>query len=381
MDDRVAIVGVNFSQGDDLGMTRERLCFTAVKGLLDELGIDRHAIDSFILASNDFLEGRTISNVFEDGPVGAYLKDETKVEMDGINAVVYGALRILEGNYHTVLVIAHSLCGHQVSPYLQVQYSLDPTYDRQMGLLNELSGAALQARAYMRRYGLDEEWLDRVAAGQLAAGAANDRVSRVIGNIDEDKVAASPFLYEPLRELHCYPPTDGVCTIVLASAERARELSDRPVWIRGFGSSIDSYYFAGRDLAVSTSAAKAAERAYAMAGVTDPASSIGLAEVSDLFAYQAPLLAASMGLAGEDEAPRKFALGGMDKDSPLSINPSGGALAAHPICATGAVRVAEAFRQLRGEAGAVQVSEPGLALAHGQDGLCLQQNTVVILGT
>jgi acetyl-CoA C-acetyltransferase len=380
MDDKVAIVGVNYAQGDDLGLTRERLCFNAVRGLLDQLGIDRHAIDSFILASNDFLEGRTISNVFEDGPVGAYLKDETKVEMDGINAVVYGALRILEGNYDTALIIAHSLCGHQVSPYLQVQYSLDPTYDRQLGLLNELSGAALQAKAYLRRHGLDEGWLDRAAAWELSCGASNDKVTRKLEGVDEAKVSSSAYLYEPLRELHCYPPTDGVCAIVMASAGRARELTDRPVWIRGFGSSIDSYYFAGRDLAVSPSAGEAARRAYAMAGVDDPASRIDLAEVSGLFAYQAPLLAAAMGLAGEEEAPHRFASGEMGKDAPLSLNPSGGALSAHPVCATGAVRVAEAFRQLRGEAGAVQAGEPRLALAHGQDGLCLQQNTVVILG-
>ncbi len=380
MDDKVAIVGIEYSQGDDLGLTRERLCFRTVRGVLDKLGIDRHAIDCFILASNDFLEGRTISNVFEDGPVGAYLKDETKVEMDGINAVVYGALRILEGNYDTAMVIAHSLCGHQVSPYLQVQYSLDPTYDRQLGLLNELSGAALQARAYLRSRGLDEGWLDRAAAAALANGAANDMVTRSLDGADESKVASSSYLYEPLREMHCYPPTDGACAIVLASAGRARELTDRPVWIRGFGSSIDSYYFAGRDLTRSASAADAARRAFAMAGISDPASEIGLAEVSDLFAYQAPLLAASMGLADADEAPRRFAEGGFGKDARLALNPSGGALSAHPVCATGAVRVAEAFRQLRGEAGAVQAGEPRLALAHGQDGLCLQQNTVVVLG-
>ena len=380
MDEKVAVVGVNYAQGDDLGLTRERLCFNTVKGLLDQLGIDRHAIDSFILASNDFLEGRTISNVFEDGPVGAYLKDETKVEMDGINAVVYGALRILEGSYDTVLVIAHSLCGHQVSPYLQVQYSLDPTYDRQLGLLNELSGAALQARSYLRRNGLDEGWLDQAAARELAAGAANEKVTRPLEGMDEGKVGSSPFLYEPLRELHCYPPTDGACAIVLASAGKARELADKPVWIRGFGSSIDSYYITHRDLAVSSSAAEAARRAYAMAGVTDPASQIGLAEISGLFAYQTPMLISALGLAPEEEAPRGFAQGGFGRDARLPVNPSGGALSAHPVCATGAVRVAEVFRQLMGEAGAVQAGEPKLAVAHGQDGLCMQQNTVLVLG-
>lgn len=380
LDKKVAIVGYNVVQGGDLGKSRERLLFDTVKGLFGELGIDRHAIDTFVLASNDFLEGRTISNVFEDSPVGAYLKDETKVEMDGVNAVIYAVLRLLSGYHHTALVIAHSLCGSQVSPYLNIQYSLDPTYDRQLGLLNELSAGALQARAYMDRHGLDAAWLDDVAALGLGNAAVNEWQARRIDGVSASSVAGSGFLYEPLRELHCFPANDGACAIILASEEKAGELTDRPVWIEGFGSSIDTYYIADRDTTVSPSATRAAKQAYAMAGIKDPASEISLAEVSDLFAFQAPLLAAALGLADEDKTAAKYRNGDFGPSGPLAVNPSGGALGAHAVCATGAVRVAEAARQLRGEAGANQAAGARRAVAHGQDGLCCQQNSVVVLG-
>jgi acetyl-CoA C-acetyltransferase len=380
LDKKVGIVGVKIVQGADLGKSRERLLFDTVRDLFDELKIDRHAIDTFILASNDFLEGRTISNVFEDSPVGAYMKDETKVEMDGINAVLYGVLRILSGYHHTALVIAHSLCGSQASPYLNIQYSLDPTYDRQLGLLNELSGAALQARAYMDRHGLDAGFLDEVAALDLGNAALNPGQARRLDGISAGQVAASGLLYEPLRELHCFPATDGACAIVLAAEDKARELTDKPVWIAGFGSSIDSYYIAGRDLAVSPSTTQAAKQAYEMAGVKDPASEIGVAEVSSLFASQGPMLAAALGLSEEADAAGKYRAGGFGIGSTLAVNPSGGPLGAHTVCASGAVRVAEAARQLRGEAGANQVADARMAVAHGQDGLCAQQNTVVVLG-
>ena len=380
MDKKVAIVGINVVQGADLGKSRERLLFDTVKGLFDEMNIDRHAIDTFILASNDFLEGRTISNVFEDCPVGAYMKDETKVEMDGINAVLYAVLRILSGYHQTALVIAHSLCGSQASPYLNIQYSLDPTYDRQLGLMNELSAGALQARAYMDRHGLDGGFMDEVAALDLGNAALNDFQARRLEGVSAGQVAASGFLYEPLRELHCFPANDGACAIILASEEKAAELTDKPVWIEGFGSSIDTYYIAERDLAVSPSTTQAAKQAYAMAGVADPASEIGVAEVSSLFANQGPMLAAALGLVDEADAARKYQGGGFGPGAALAVNPSGGPLGAHTVCATGAVRVAEAVRQLRGEAGANQVKDPRLAVAHGQDGLCCQQNTVVVLG-
>ena len=58
----------------------------------------------------------------------------------------------------------------------------------------------------------------------------------------------------------------------------------------------------------------------------------------------------------------------------VSVNPSGGPLAANPIMATGLVRIIEAARR---------VADPGTdarrALAHSSSGPCLQQNLVCIL--
>jgi acetyl-CoA acetyltransferase len=60
-------------------------------------------------------------------------------------------------------------------------------------------------------------------------------------------------------------------------------------------------------------------------------------------------------------------------DESVEINPSGGALAANPIMATGLIRIAEAARQ---------VTRHGRrrTLAHVTGGLALQQNLVTILG-
>ena len=62
------------------------------------------------------------------------------------------------------------------------------------------------------------------------------------------------------------------------------------------------------------------------------------------------------------------------------MNPSGGALSANPMLATGLIRVAEAALQIRGQAGERQVPNVRTALAHGTCGLCLQGNVVFILG-
>lgn len=380
MAEKVAVVGFKLACASDLNTTRERLVFELTRGLFDDLGIDRHGVDTFIMCSNDFLDGRTISNVFLDAPAGAYLKDETKVEMDGLHALAYGYMRILSGQYQTALVVSLALTGSQISPYAYSHYALNPVYDRQVGLLNDLSGAALQARAYLSRSGYSEGLLDLVAAKDLESAAKNPRQVRRVEGAGLERVKASDPLYEPLRELHCFPPTDAGCVVLLASEKRAAELTDKPVWIRGYGSSIESYYFGDRDLSRSPSTAEAAKRAYRLAGVSDPSKDIDLAEVSALYAHQEPLLAESMGLLPEGEAEKAYRSGDVGPTGPMPINPSGGSLGAHAPCVGGLMRLCEAVLQLRGEAGPVQLERAKTALVHGQDGLCAQQNVVMVLG-
>jgi acetyl-CoA C-acetyltransferase len=380
MDNKIAIVGVKMMAAPDLGTTRERLAFTMTKGIFADLGIDKDAVDTTIFATNDFLDGRTISNVFLDSPSGVYMKDESKVEMDGLNALMYAAMRILTGPYQTAMLVSMGLCGYQVSPYLHIEYTLNPTYDRQVKLLNELAAAAFQARSYLTKFGYSEDLLDEIAAQGLANAALNPNQSRRMEGVSKGQVAKSSYLYEPLRELHCYPPTDGGCAVLLASEEKAKELTDTPIWIKGMGTSIDTYHIGERDLAVSDSAAQAAKRAYDMAGIKNPKKEVDFAEISALFAHQEPLLAEALGLFEQGKADKIYGKAESAIESKLPVNPSGGALGGHPISATGLIRVAEAMRQLKGEAGANQVKKAKVAVAHSQEGMCAQQNAVVVLG-
>lgn len=364
-----------------IGMPRERMLFELVKGLYDQLGITRHDIGTFVLNSNDFEVGHTIANVFEDTPVGAYMKDETHVDSEGLWATTYAAMRIMSGNYETALVVGNSSGASTMRPYLMMDYQLDPTIDRQAGFLNELSTAALQARAFLDKYGLDEDVLNQIAARNLRNAAMNPNAVQFKADATAGDVLESEYLYEPLRKLQCYPFSDGACAMVLASGDRAKELTDKPVWIKGMGNSVETYYIGERDLGSSGSAKMAAERAYKMAGISDPAKQLDVAEVAAKFAHQEPILAEALGLFEEGSAARVATDGLADIGGSMPICPSGGGLGAYVFTANGLVRVAECFRQLTGTAGDAQVSGAKTAVAHGQDGLCAQHNAVMVLST
>ena len=359
--------------------SREMMVFDVVHELLRKAGITKRDVDTVISAQNDFLEGRTISNMRTVGPLGAYLKDESKVEMDGAWALLYAYARVLSGNHDIALVAGESMASCY-PPYLPATWALDPTFDRPLGLLNELSAAALQAGYYIQAGGASEEQIAGVAAKNLANASRNPYALRRMPGVTAADVLSSKVLYSPIHELEAFPLTDGCCALLLACEEKANEMTDRPVWLAGVGSSSDTYFLGDRDLAASPSLEQAAAAAYKTAGIKDPARDIDLCELSENFAHEELIFYEALGLCPKGKGGEYLESGATRMEGSLPVNPSGGALAANPVCATGLARAAEVALQLRGEAGEHQLPQPvNTALAHGQNGLCAQHNIVFIL--
>jgi acetyl-CoA acetyltransferase len=142
---------------------------------------------------------------------------------------------------------------------------------------------------------------------------------------------------------------DGAAAVVLAAGERARELCERPAWIRGIDHRIEAHSLGVRDLTDSPSTRLAAERAGAFERPVDTA------ELHAPFTSQEVVLRKALRL-----------------DDSTRVNPSGGALAANPMMAAGLARIGEA-------AARIHRGESDRALAHATSGPCLQQNLVAVL--
>ena len=85
-----------------------------------------------------------------------------------------------------------------------------------------------------------------------------------------DQVLGSRMISAPLRLFMCSPITDGAAAVLIASEERARALTDRPVWIRGTGQALDGFQLTSlhEDYAHWPALERAGQAAYRMAGVT-----------------------------------------------------------------------------------------------------------------
>jgi acetyl-CoA C-acetyltransferase len=176
------------------------------------------------------------------------------------------------------------------------------------------------------------------------------------------------------------PDTDGAVAMVLASGDRARELTDTPVWIRGMGTCYDAHYLGDRDLAGCMALERAAAQAYRMAGITDPRREIDVVELGEEFSYQELLWTEGLGICGRGEGGKLVASGVTGRNGELPVNPSGGLLSGVPANVMGLNRVAEAALQVMGKAGGRQVPGVKCAVAQGHSGFCGQHHCVVVLG-
>ena len=79
---------------------------------------------------------------------------------------------------------------------------------------------------------------------------------------------ASKMLSYPIRLFDCVPIVNGGLAYVVTSAATARKLTDKPVFLRGFGE-INNYYHGSRSLpdVTTTGFAQSAPPAMTMAGV------------------------------------------------------------------------------------------------------------------
>jgi acetyl-CoA C-acetyltransferase len=237
---------------------------------------------------------------------------------------------------------------------------------------------ALAAQRHMAEYGTTEEQLALVGVKNHNHASRNPNAHFNRG-ATIDQVLGSRMISTPLRLFMCSPITDGAAAVILAGEERARQLTDRPVWIRGTGQALDGFQLSSldEDYARWPALARAGASAYRMAGIGPR--DVDLAEVHDCFAIAELIACEELGFCARGEAGPFVAAGRSDYGGDVVVNPRGGLIGCgHPLGATGVAQAAEAFVQLRGEAGARQVPDAAIALTHNNSGM--GEHVVMIYG-
>jgi len=374
---KVAITHVAQSSGAESRESLMDFTYKVNKEILGKAGLKREEVGCIIAGSADiFHSGLSCANAYDWDGIGAFMKEGSRAE-ESVFSFIYACMRIISGRYETVLVTALVKGSENPDNDPITSYYGDPFYLRPLGI-NESSVAAMQMRQYMDRYGVTEEQCAKVAVKNLGNALFNP-CAHVKKRVSLEDVMRSRRLYDPLKEMECAPKSDGVVAVLLASEEKAKELTGKPVWLKGYGCSMDHFNPGDRDL-LDGQLKAAAARAYKMADIRDPRESIDIAEICEPYAFQELLWCEQLGLCDEGKGGELIDSGITEMDGSLPVNPSGGVLATNPYPARGLYRVAEAALQIKGQAGEHQVGKKvKTALAHSTHGFGGQCHSVVIL--
>lgn len=312
-----------------------------------QVGITQDDIGFTCSGSSDYVRGLAFSFVAAVDGLKAWPPiRESHVEMDGAFALYECWVRLLHGDIDTALVFSFGKSSLAPVPeMLNVQN--DPYYVQPLGL-DSISAAALQAQAMIDSGHATERDFAEVAARSRKHAVDNPN-AQVKGDFSVDEILEEPTISSPLRKSFCSPISDSAAAVVLAAGDRAKELTKRPAWIRGIDHRTEPHSLGQRSLAESPSTKLAGEKAGVGKGKVD------IAELHAPFAHQEIILRNALGL-GDD----------------VTVNPSGGALAANSLMTAGLLRFGEA-------ASRIMSGDADRAVAHATNGVCLQHNLVAVL--
>jgi acetyl-CoA C-acetyltransferase len=371
---RVAVVGIGHSKfGRRTDVNLGELAFESIKQAIDDAGVDKKDISNVFVGSMGGWSEEALPAVVVNEYAGLSGAGTMRVEAacaSGSAAVKSAYNSIASGEENVALAVG-------VEKMTEVESSTSVELIGRAGSyfwefenfgITFPAYYALYATAHMAKFGTTQEDLSRVAVKAHHYGAMNP-LAQFQKEITLEKAMDSQVVAWPLRLFDACPLTDGSASVVLASEEIAKKLTDTPIWIKGVGYSSDSANMSRRSDYVGLEAAvNAAKNAYAMAKVTpgdiDVATAHDCFTIAELMAYE------DLGFCKKGEAAKMIREGETQLGGRIPINLDGGLKAkGHPIGATGVSMTVEITKQLRGEAGKHQAPiKNGVGLVHNVGG-------------
>jgi acetyl-CoA acetyltransferase len=254
-------------------------------------------------------------------------------------------------------------------------------WGKPFGDLAAVSHHTFFASRHMHEYGTKPEAFGEIAVAQRAWAQLNPQAQMYGRPLTLDDYMNSPMVIDPYRTLDMCLINDGGMAFVLTTAERAKDLRKKPVYVYGVGTgeAMERLWWDKANytqLAVQT----AKEIAFREADIS--ISDVDFAGLYDCFTAEVLFQVEDYGWCRKGEGGDFVANGGIGPGGKANINTSGGLLSAYYFGEL--THIAEAITQLRGEAGARQVKDAriGMATGHGGEilapGMCSTHATLVL---
>lgn len=374
---RVAIVGA--AESDEVGKLPGKsalmLHAEAAHHALADAGLSARDVDAVLSTGR-----QTANDVPEYLGIRPRYLDNTQMGGCSFIAHLQHALCIVEAGVADVVLITHGESGaSRVGMGGGDRFAPDTPpgqFEMPFGIGGPPTRYALAQTRHMHEYGTTREQVAEVAVSTRKWAQLNPR-ALMRDPITVDDVLSSRAIAWPIHLLDCCVVTDGGGALVVTSADRAKDLRQKPVWVLGTGeATCHSIVSQMPRFHVWDAAVMAGERAWAMSGAT-PAD-CDLAMLYDAFTIVPILALEALGFCKPGEGGAFVANGRTAPGGDLPMNTNGGGLSYTHTGMYGMFLLVEAVRQLRGECGDRQVAGARTAVCHGTGGILAASATAIL---
>jgi acetyl-CoA acetyltransferase len=349
-----AIAGIgatDFSKNS--GRSELQLAAEAVRAALEDAGLEPSDVDGLVSFTMD--TNAEIAVARELGIPELTFFSRVHYGGGAACATVQQAAMAIETGAAKVVVCYRAFNERSGHRFGQVQTAaaanIDNSWSYPMGLGTPGAMVAMFARRYMHEYGATSEDFGRIAVIDRKHAATNPHAWFHGRPITLEDHQASRWIAEPLRLLDCCQESDGGVALVVTSAERARDLPNKPALVRAAtqGSSADqftmtSYY--RDDLTGLPEMGVVARGLWEKSGIGP--SDVDVAVLYDHFTPFVLVQLEELGFCAKGEAKDFVASGALELNGSLPLNPHGGQLGEAYL--HGMNGIAEGVRQVRGTA-------------------------------
>jgi len=368
--DKCAIVGVGMTKLARKNPNRSTMGFAleGCKKAIEDAGLTKDDVDGLLFAHpSQQGERHGFSGRVAD-LLGITSNFNATVDCGGATPIVMvqmAAMAINARMCHTVVCCY----GWQNNP-IDIPPSLPPNFEFTLpqGEVSAIPFLAQVTRRHMYDFGTTNKQLGIVAVTCRKHACLNPNAQNYGKPITLDDYFNSRWISEPLRALDCSPWTDGGGAVVVTSAERAKNLKQRPVYISGWGQAHGAPLLRPwRNPKISDwqTWTRASDAAFKMAGITRK--DIDVAQLYDAFTIVLLVQLESSGFCKIGESGPFVEAGKIELDGELPCNTAGGLLSEGHTMGIG--HIVESVHQLRGECGKRQVKNAEIALATGFGGV------------
>jgi acetyl-CoA acetyltransferase len=362
-----AIAGIGLTEfSRQSGVSELSLAAQCIKAACDDAGLEPSSIDGLVTYTLDSTDEIEVARAVGAGDLSFF----SRINYGGgaaVGTIAQAAMAIATGQATTVVCYramngrSGKRMGQGVSGDISSSDLIHWSWYMPYGMLIPGSWIAMVANKYMHKYGVTREDLGRVAISQRNHALRNPRAYGYGKPLTMADYLASKWIAEPLCLYDFCQETDGGCAILLTSAERARDLRQKPAVIRGVTQAstrgqeqMTSFYRDGLDALPEME--MAARRVYAMAelGPQD----IDAACLYDAFTSEVIMQLESFGFCARGEGKHLVREGALDIDGRLPNNTHGGLISEGYI--HGMNNIAEGVRLIRG----ASTSQPGKSVEH-----------------